>query len=66
MAHGEVELRTAARTNGDGDATKPKLNKISSFITQSEDKGASQSMLHACGLTVEDLDKPQVGISSVW
>ncbi|KAJ1026875.1 hypothetical protein NDA16_002171 [Ustilago loliicola] len=53
MAHGEVELRTAARTNGDGDATKPKLNKISSFITQSEDKGAAQSMLHACGLTIK-------------
>ncbi|SJX63215.1 probable dihydroxy-acid dehydratase [Sporisorium reilianum f. sp. reilianum] len=75
MAHGEVELRTAARTNGNGTtattattatAAAPKLNKISSFITQSADKGAAQSMLHACGLTVEDLDKAQVGISSVW
>lgn len=66
MAHGEVELRSAARTNGSDASTKPKLNKISSFITQSEDKGAAQSMLHACGLSVEDLDKPQVGISSVW
>lgn len=68
MAHGEVELRTAARTNGtnNNSAAAPKLNKISSFITQSADKGAAQSMLHACGLTVEALDKPQVGISSVW
>ncbi|KAJ1018354.1 hypothetical protein NDA18_006509 [Ustilago nuda] len=70
MAHGEVELRppfSAPRNgSGSGDTTKPKLNKISSFITQSQDKGAAQSMLHACGITVEDFDKPQVGISSVW
>lgn len=70
MAHGEVELRSAKRpknddSNGSG-AAPPKLNKISSFITQSEDKGAAQSMLHACGLTVEDFGKPQIGISSVW
>ena len=68
MTNGQVELRTPARTNGGSatNGTAPKLNKISSFITQSADKGAAQSMLHACGLTVEDLDKPQIGISSMW
>ena len=64
MVNGEVELRTTSRTNGDAPA--PILNRISRYITQSSNKGAAQSMLHACGLSVQDLDKPQVGISSVW
>ncbi len=42
------------------------LNKISSRITQVKSQGASQAMLHATGLTREDLNKPQVGIASVW
>ncbi|KAN0065758.1 hypothetical protein ACQY0O_000888 [Thecaphora frezii] len=68
MAPGQVEIRTPARpSNGSSsNGTEPKLNKISSFITQSQDKGGAQSMLHACGLSVEDFDKAQVGISSVW
>jgi dihydroxy-acid dehydratase len=41
-------------------------NKYSSRITQPKSQGASQAMLHATGLTDADLDKPQVGISSVW
>ncbi len=65
MANGEVELRTPARSNNDATTQQP-LNRISSYITQSEDKGAAQAMLHACGLTVDDLAKPQVGISSVY
>ena len=43
-----------------------KLNKISERITQPRSQGASQAMLYAAGLTREDLDKPQVGIASVW
>ena len=43
-----------------------KLNKYSSRITQERSQGASQAMLHATGLSREDLSKPQVGISSVW
>ncbi len=43
-----------------------KLNKFSSRITQHKSQGASQAMLRGVGLSVEDLDKPQVGISSVW
>ncbi len=41
-------------------------NKYSSHITQVKSQGASQAMLYATGLSDEDLDKPQVGISSVW
>ncbi len=42
------------------------LNKYSSRITQPKSQGASQAMLYATGLTREDMDKPQVGIGSVW
>jgi dihydroxy-acid dehydratase len=43
-----------------------KLNKYSQRITQPKSQGASQAQLFAVGLTEEDLDKAQVGISSVW
>lgn len=42
------------------------LNKISKHITQPKSQGGSQAMLYATGLQPADLDKPQVGISSVW
>ncbi|MGD9600413.1 MAG: dihydroxy-acid dehydratase [Gammaproteobacteria bacterium] len=42
------------------------LNRYSARITQPRSQGASQAMLYATGLTREDLDKPQVGIASVW
>jgi len=45
---------------------KEALNKISRRITQPKAQGASQAMLYATGLTESDMDKPQVGISSVW
>jgi dihydroxy-acid dehydratase len=45
---------------------KEGLNKISRRITQPKAQGASQAMLYATGLTESDMDKPQVGISSVW
>ncbi|MFW6365970.1 MAG: dihydroxy-acid dehydratase [Spirochaetota bacterium] len=45
---------------------KPKTNRYSSRITQPKSQGASQAMLYAAGLTEADMDKPQVGISSVW
>lgn len=44
----------------------PQRNKYSSQITQRKSQGASQAMLYATGLSDEDLDKPQVGIASVW
>ena len=43
-----------------------KLNRYSSRITQPKAQGASQAMLYGTGLTAEDMDKGQVGISSVW
>ncbi|KAF2086555.1 dihydroxy-acid and 6-phosphogluconate dehydratase [Saccharata proteae CBS 121410] len=45
---------------------EPVLNKVSSAITQPKSQGASQAMLYATGLTEEDMNKAQVGISSVW
>ena len=43
-----------------------RLNRTSSRITQQASQGASQAMLYATGLTPEDMDKPQVGIASMW
>src|SRR3974390_103962 len=42
------------------------LNKFSSRITQPKSQGASQAMLYATGMNEEDMNKPQVGIASVW
>ncbi|OCL13771.1 dihydroxy-acid and 6-phosphogluconate dehydratase [Glonium stellatum] len=42
------------------------LNTVSKHITQPKSQGASQAMLYATGLSDEDLNKAQVGISSVW
>ena len=42
------------------------LNKYSSRITQPKSQGASQAMLYGTGLQEADMDKPQVGIASVW
>src|SRR4051794_23355027 len=44
----------------------PTLNKYSSRITQPKSQGASQAMLYATGMVEQDMDKPQVGIASVW
>src|SRR5438128_5500956 len=41
-------------------------NKFSSKITRPKSQGASQAMLYATGLTDADMEKPQVGIASVW
>ncbi|OQD64205.1 hypothetical protein PENPOL_c008G07866 [Penicillium polonicum] len=42
------------------------LNKVSRHITQPKSQGASQAMLYAVGLKEADMNKAQVGISSVW
>ncbi len=42
------------------------LNKYSGQITQPETQGASQAMLYATGLSEDDMNKPQVGIASMW
>src|SRR3954454_14832885 len=53
------------RTTASSTST-PKLNKLSSPITQPASHGASQAMLIATGLSWADMDKAQVGIGSVW
>jgi dihydroxy-acid dehydratase len=42
------------------------LNKFSSRITQPKSQGASQAMLYGTGMTADDMQKPQIGIGSVW
>lgn len=42
------------------------LNKYSSQITQPKSQGASQAMLYATGMSEDDMQRPQVGIASVW
>ncbi|MCM2373721.1 dihydroxy-acid dehydratase [Aporhodopirellula aestuarii] len=42
------------------------LNKYSRQVTQPKSQGASQAMLYATGMTPEDMNKPQVGIGSMW
>lgn len=43
-----------------------KINKYSSRITQPKSQGASQAMLYGIGMSDADMQKAQVGISSVW
>jgi dihydroxy-acid dehydratase len=40
------------------------LNKFSKHVTQDPSQPAAQAMLHAIGLTKDDLLKPQIGIAS--
>ncbi len=42
------------------------MNRYSSRVTQPKSQGASQAMLYGIGLTDADLNKPQVGICSMW
>ncbi|ROW15924.1 hypothetical protein VPNG_02516 [Cytospora leucostoma] len=58
--HARLLSTTPARTADD------KLNKVSATITQPKSQGASQAMLYATGLSEADMNKAQVGISSVW
>ena len=43
-----------------------KLNHYSNRITGPKSQGASQAMLYGTGLKPEDMQKAEVGISSVW
>ncbi|KAJ2509338.1 dihydroxy-acid dehydratase ilv3 [Coemansia sp. RSA 1836] len=45
---------------------KPRMNRYSSVITQPKSQGPSQAMLYGTGLKEADMEKAQVGISSVW
>ena len=43
-----------------------KLNKYSARVTQPKAQGAAQAMLYGAGLSEADMNKAQVGISSIW
>ena len=45
---------------------KGALNKYSALITQGKSHGASQAMLYGAGLSESDMEKPQIGIASMW
>ncbi len=47
-------------------ATDTQLNPFSSQLTQPTNRAISQAMLYATGLSEQDMNKPQVGIASVW
>lgn len=50
-----------ARTNDEA-----VLNRHSRNFTQNSANGGAKAMLFAAGLKEEDMDKPQIGIGSVW
>ncbi|PIL29717.1 hypothetical protein GSI_08155 [Ganoderma sinense ZZ0214-1] len=60
---GDVQIHSVKPPSPNSGA---KLNKHSSYLTQDKRRGGAQAMLHAVGVTVEDLDKPQIGISPIW
>ncbi|KAG2742077.1 dihydroxy-acid dehydratase [Suillus brevipes Sb2] len=59
-----VEIHSVPRPTGA--PTPAKLNKISCQLTQDKARGGAQAMLYAVGMTEEDMDKPQIGISPIW
>lgn len=44
----------------------PTINRHSARITQEPARAGARAMLHAAGLSPEDMDKAQVGIASMW
>ncbi|KAI0762141.1 dihydroxy-acid and 6-phosphogluconate dehydratase [Trametes elegans] len=64
MSSGDVEIHSVPKPPSPANGVK--LNKHSCFLTQDKRRGGAQAMLHAVGVTPEDLDKPQIGISPVW
>jgi len=44
----------------------PTLNRYSARITQEPAQASARAMLHATGLSADDLEKPQAGIASMW
>ncbi|KAH9942524.1 dihydroxy-acid dehydratase [Epithele typhae] len=62
MSDGDVQIHSIPKP-AEGGAV---LNKISSQLTQDKRRGGAQSMMLGAGLEVDDLAKPQIGISPVW
>jgi dihydroxy-acid dehydratase len=61
-----VKSLTSLRMAGDSKSNEAVLNKWSRTLTQTKVQGASQAMLYATGLKEEDMNKPQIGVASVW
>jgi len=66
MATAAPEAPVDVGSSSSSSSSTEGLNKFSSRITQPKSQGASQAMLYATGLSEDDLNKPQIGISSVW
>ncbi|EPE02124.1 dihydroxy-acid dehydratase [Ophiostoma piceae UAMH 11346] len=60
------QCRRFSQTHAARADSTEKLNKVSASITQPKSQGASQAMLYATGMSEEDMNKAQIGISSVW
>ncbi|KAI0696704.1 dihydroxy-acid dehydratase [Cytidiella melzeri] len=58
-----VEIHSVSKASAPSNV---KLNKYSSELTQNKIRGGAQAMLYAVGLTEEDMNKPQIGISPIW
>ncbi|KAI5796378.1 dihydroxy-acid/6-phosphogluconate dehydratase [Peziza echinospora] len=61
VSRGITQSARLLTDNGHGN-----INRTSRTITQPKSQGASQAMLYATGLSTDDMNKAQVGISSVW
>lgn len=59
-------VQATSHASQDSSANGPVLNRYSRLVTQPRKQGVSQSMLYATGMTEEDMNKPQVGIASLW
>ncbi|KII92733.1 hypothetical protein PLICRDRAFT_37534 [Plicaturopsis crispa FD-325 SS-3] len=64
MAEEEVQIYSLPKASPV--APDVKLNKISAALTQAKDRAGAQAMLYGAGLTEEDMDKAQIGISPIW
>ncbi|OCH91454.1 dihydroxy-acid dehydratase [Obba rivulosa] len=60
-----VEIHTVPKPSA-ASTSNVKLNKFSGLLTQNKMRGGAQAMLYGVGLTEEDMDKPQIGISPIW
>ncbi|KAF2497662.1 dihydroxy-acid dehydratase [Lophium mytilinum] len=60
------QMRTLSSSSPLRKLSDDEINSISKHITQPKSQGASQAMLYATGMNDEDLNKAQVGVSSVW
>ncbi|KAI9263143.1 dihydroxy-acid dehydratase [Phascolomyces articulosus] len=66
LRHAKIATPIGLRNYATDAEKKARINQYSANITQPKSQGASQAMLYGTGLTENDMNKGQVGISSVW